>query len=376
MAAFYYRTLLAYLIVHTYLFYHLWLFYDKKRWVLFTLPLFAGMGVFPVIYLLLPESGFWQNALSYIAQFWLPVAFFCLITFVVFDIFRVARFFLNRLFPSLRLALPGYKHLVSLSLILCALVYGYGLHEARTLRITRLEMPTDKLPAGVEHLRLAFASDLHISPHTGHFMLRRTVDSILAENPDCILLGGDMLDDSRQGTAEDAGELQRLKAPLGVYGVTGNHDAFGDVRDAENFLSRSGITMLSSQQVQAGPLCIIGVDDPVAAVQRPEARPDAVSLLRQTDHSRYTILLDHRPTVRPESIGLFDLQLSGHSHGGQILPFKPYMRSKYGVDEGLSPRRLGDAESLLFVTTGVGFSKLPIRLDTPPEIVIIDFVRR
>ena len=375
MAAFYYRTLFVYLVVHAYLFVHLWLYFNKKRAFLLTLPLFAGMAVFPVLFLHLPEDGFLQNALSLVAQFWLPVAFFCLIIFVVFDFFRVARFCLTRLFPRRSFRLPGFTPIVSLCLIICAAVYGYGLNEARALHVTRLELPTAKLPKGTERLRLVFASDLHISPHTGRGMLRQTIDCILAENPDCIVLGGDLLDDSRQGTGLDMAELQRLKAPLGVYGVLGNHDAFGNIQDSENFLRRAGITMLSSQEVDTGPLCIIGMDDPLAAAQRPAPLPGAVSLLQKADHSRYTILLDHRPKVRPKSIGLFDLQLSGHTHGGQILPFKPYMRSKYGMNAGLSRYHAGGAESLLFLTTGVGFSKLPIRLDAPPEIVVIDLVR-
>lgn len=376
MEAFYYRTLLVYVLVNAYLFGHFWLLSRKRKVFLFSLPLFACMVFFPLVYLHLPEDGLLQTSAALLAQSWLPVAFFCLPVFVLYDFFRFLRHVANRLIPGSRFHFPGYQYIVSALLLLTAAVYSYGLVEARSLEVRHVELAVEKLPPEVKRVRIAFASDVHISPHTGHAMLQHTVDAILAEKPDIILLGGDILDDSRQGTGKDRDELARLTAPLGVYGVLGNHDAFGDVNRADEFLRSSGITMLASELRETGPLTLVGVEDPVAAEQMPGPRPSLDELLRQASPSGYTIFLDHRPVVRPLTAGRFDLQLSGHSHGGQIPLFKPYIRSTYGVDPGLS-RHSGElGDSLLFMTTGAGFSKLPIRLFTPPEIVIIDLINK
>lgn len=376
MEAFYYRTLLVYALVNIYLFWHFWLLARRRKLFLVTLPLFACMAFFPLVHLHLPEDGLLQAAAAHLAQAWLPVAFFCLPVFGIYDVFRILRGMAHRFFPNHSFRFLAYPYIVSAMLLLGAAVYSYGLIEARTLTVHHLEIATKKLPLETKRLRIVFASDLHISPHTGNTMLQRTVDAILAEKPDIILLGGDILDDSRQGTGKDKRELERLAAPLGVFGVLGNHDAFGDADRAAGFLRHAGITMLASELRKAGPLTLVGIEDPVAAQQMPQPRPELGGLLRQASPERYTILLDHRPFVRPETIGYFDFQLSGHSHGGQIPLLWPHVRSTYGVGAGLSQHAGEDGESLLFMTTGTGFSKLPIRLLTPPEIVVIDLVNR
>ena len=206
-------------------------------------------------------------------------------------------------------------------------------------------------------------------------MLRRAVDTLLSEKPDCILLGGDMFDDAMRGTPGDTAELRRLSAPLGVYGVLGNHDAFGDWRRPETMLREAGIHLLADEAVVAGPLRILGLDDPKAREHKNASAPDVAALAETIGPAIFTVLLEHRPRLRPESAELLNLQLSGHTHGGQLFFLEPLMRSSYGIPTGESMHGSSGKETRIVVTTGVGFSKLPIRLLTPPEIVVVDLVR-
>ncbi len=372
MTLFLCRTALFYIVEHAYLFWSFYRLSGRRRAVFWlTLPWFLCMGLFPLLLHVLPE-GSAQQALAFTVKQWLPLAYFGALAFVAWDGLRLALRLLRRFFPEKAFTLP--RHVCLAGLAICACIFGYGIHEAHTPRVTRLELPTDKLPRDTDRVRVAFAADLHIGPQTGIDMLRRTVDDILKEQPEYILLGGDILDDATQGSEADIEELRRLHAPYGVYAVLGNHDAFGPVEDTAAFLQRANITLLSADEAAVGPLRIIGVDDPAAGRQRGPGGLDPMPLLCVPDPARYTVLLEHRPTLRKQSIGLFDLQLSGHTHAGQVFPLKPLMRLKYGVPSGLSSHTSGEGESLLYITTGTGFSKLPIRLFTPPEVVIIDLV--
>lgn len=410
---FFYRTALFYMLEHIYLFWRFRPLWKERPLMRLITPIwFAAMGLFPLVFLWLPADGEAQRLFGRVGGIWQTFAYFCMVTFLFLDVLRVVVWLKRRLFPGrdarrpedgagspsgtetagersetktgarsggLSVLLDGLPQALrrpALGLIaLGALIFAYGLYEARDVRLTRLEVVTDKLPRGVDRLRLAFASDLHVSPRLGGAHLQRVVDMIMAQKPDCILLGGDMLDDALQGTPADFQEMGRLRAPLGTFAVLGNHEAFGDAARPAKLLREAGINVLSNQEAYAGALRIIGVDDPQVSAQKNGTTHNPLSLLRRTDPKRFTILLDHRPKMRRRSIGLFDLQLSGHSHGGQVFVLIPMMRAMYGAPSGLSVHDSASGKSLLFISTGVGFSKLPIRLLVPPEVAIIDLVR-
>ena len=387
------RTLLFYILSHAYLYWHVRKLLRSRAARLALLPLFLVMGFFPYVYHHLP-AGAAQELFGRAGTFWLPAAFFCLIVFVLADGLSLAALACRRLFPAAALLFFSRRRYFMLLVVLAACLYGYGVYEAHDLRVTRISLGSRKLPADAPALRIVFAADLHIGPQTGAAMLANAVDAMLAEKPDLILLGGDLLDDAFQGTPGDMRELGRLDAPLGVFAVLGNHESFGGYRHAVAALARSGITLLSDEAALAGPVRsvgpvrIVGLDDPDVTAQKKEVSPkedsragsatrdaDVARLLREGPEGLFTILLDHRPRLRPDAVGLFDVQLSGHTHGGQIILLQSLLESAYGTPTGYSRHRSEAGESVLFVTTGTGFSKLPIRLLVPPEIVVIDIRR-
>lgn len=373
MTLFYYRTLLFYLVANTYLFFHFRRLCARKSFAWLFLPWFVCMGLFPLIFIKLPP-GMVQDTFRLLGMYWLPAAFFGVVLFAVRDALFLLFFLIKRISPRAA-ALPSPpRALIFLPVLLCLGLYAYGLYEARNIQVTRVEVPARNISAKQTPLRLVFAADLHIGTATGTGMLQKTVDLIMEQKPDCILLGGDLLDDAMQGTPADQAELARLAAPLGVYAVLGNHESFGDHKRAAAFIRQSGLTLLEGKSVRTGPLRIIGLDDPAIAAKKGGRSARLSPHLEQTP-SAYTIVLDHRPVMRPYSIGRFDLQLSGHSHNGQIFIFKPLMRMLFKTEGGLSEHTRKNNSSRLYVTSGIGFSKLPIRLLVPPEVVVIDLVR-
>ena len=375
MTFFYLRTVLFYLMEHMYVFFRLKSRLGNKRtfWLFF--PWFVFMACYPVLFQLLPPEGQALEWLTPVVRVWLPLVYVCFIVLLLLDLGRLALWGLQRLRPSFDLSAHTRRTCAYVLIAVMAMIYGYGLYEARTLGVTYLTLRTEKLPAGAKAVRIAFISDLHIGPHTGKDMLRNTVRTVLSEKPDIILLGGDILDDSLQGRPGPMSALANLHAPYGVFSVLGNHDGYGPVQRAMDFLKGAGITLLSNEIKEAGPLSIIGIDDPHVSAQKGELMYDPMPLLAAADRSRFTILLEHRPVMREEAAGLMDLQLNGHTHGGQTIFLKVLMRLTGTHPEGIKPLKGKEGQSVAYVTRGVGFSKLPIRVLTPPEVVIIDLER-
>ena len=160
----------------------------------------------------------------------------------------------------------------------------------------------------------------------------------------------------------------------GVFAVLGNHDAFGGHAHALDFVRSCGIRVLADEMLPLGPLTLLGIDDPDVRAQKGNKDADVAALTVGRPSDVPLVLLTHRPLLLPDSVGRFDLQLSGHTHGGRIGLVEPLLKRAYGTPTGLSRHTSPAGESLLYVTTGVGFSKLPIRLGAPPEIVVIDLV--
>lgn len=368
------RTLLYYMLSHGYLYGALLRHTKKRHLALASLPFFVVMGLFPYIHGLLPDGSAVQKFFARMGTVWQPSALFCLLAILGRDVFSLGRWAGRGRFPHWAepLSLSARRNLLAL-LFVGAGLYAYGIHEAHNLKVRRLELP---LPANAvtERLRLVFAADLHIGPQTGTPFLRRAVEAINAQNPDVILLGGDILDDAMQGTAADRDALRQLRARLGVFAVLGNHDAFGGHEHAQTFVDSCGIRVLADEMLPLGPLTLLGIDDPAVRAQKGGKDVDVAALAAGRPSAAPLVLLTHRPNLLPGSVGHFELQLSGHTHGGQIGLLEPLLVRAYGTPTGLSRHSSPDGESLLYVTTGVGFSKLPIRLGAPPEIVVIDLV--
>lgn len=249
--------------------------------------------------------------------------------------------------------------LVGVALFLCV----YGFYEARSLRIERVTIRTDKVTKHDNPLKIALIADVHLGLMAREKRLKKIVAAIKNENPHIVVSVGDFIDGSID-VENLAGILAEIDAPLGKYAVTGNHEFYHRLPTALEFMEKSGFTMLRDEvKTVQGFINIIGVDDPSAG-----NRTDEASLLSSNENGLFTILLKHRPSVTDDSLGLFDLQLSGHTHGGQIWPFNYLVGLIYPYQDGLYHL---DKNSKIYTSRGAGTWGPQIRILAPPEIAII-----
>jgi hypothetical protein len=166
---------------------------------------------------------------------------------------------------------------------------------------------------------------------------------------------------------------REVKAPLGKYACTGNHEFYNGLEYAEAMLQKSGFTLLRNRgETRANAITIAGLDDPTAA-RFGDVPPPARAVLEALPRDIFTVLLKHQPTPEPDIKGLFDLQLSGHTHNGQIWPFSLLVSLVYPMRGGFYKQ---DDGAMIVVSSGAGTWGPPIRVFSPPDIVVIDLVRQ
>ncbi len=246
----------------------------------------------------------------------------------------------------------------------------YAAFEASRIDIVRLRIATDRLPPGVPSLRIAQISDLHLRLLHRNGKAREVAAILSRERPDILVSTGDLVDGQIDHVDGLPDILRGIPAPMGKYAVTGNHEYYAGIRRAIAFTRSAGFTVLRSESAVAGGVVrIAGVDDPEQDRLGPAPRPPEAAVLGDRPDGRFTILLKHRPAIDPGSAGRFDLQLSGHTHHGQIFPFLLLTRLVYPLLGGDHPVPGGGT---LHVNRGTGTWGPPMRFLAPPEITIID----
>ncbi len=236
--------------------------------------------------------------------------------------------------------------------------------EQVTIRLNRL-------PRGLDGFRIVHISDLHIGPVLGRGFTEQVVARVNAAHPDLIVVTGDLADGDPDRLADDVAPLGNLSAPHGCYFVTGNHDYYSDDVGWCASLSRLGILPLRNTRVCIGdaPNCfdLAGVDDHNGALAGGDREAHQLALGGR-DSNRPVVLLAHDPVSTPLAIEYgVDLQLSGHTHAGQVWPFRYLVRFATPFVEGLYRR--GDTQ--LYVNRGTGFWGPPMRLGAPAEITVL-----
>jgi uncharacterized protein len=244
----------------------------------------------------------------------------------------------------------------------------YGVFNAGWTRITRTTVRLANLPEAWRGRKAALISDVHLGHVRNGSFLRRMVTKILREEPDAIFIAGDLYDGTAIDAKRAAEPLNRLTAPHGVYFVAGNHEQFGDDSKYLGAIADAGVRVLTNEKVEVDGLQIIGVPYRNATQQG-----NFASALRdvRVDRGRASILLTHAPDHPEiaEAAGI-SLQLSGHTHLGQFIPWswmaqRIYRQFVYGLS------RIGKMQ--VFTSSGAGTWGPPLRLGSNPEIVMLEF---
>jgi uncharacterized protein len=243
-----------------------------------------------------------------------------------------------------------------------------GVINASWTRVTRATIRLANLPEAWRGRKAALISDLHLGHVRNGNFLRRMVAKILDEGPDAIFIAGDLYDGTAIDAQSAAEPLSQLTAPHGVYFVAGNHEQFGDDSKYLGAVKAAGVRVLNNEKVEADGLQIVGV--PYRNATRGDHLASALKMIG-IDRNRASVLLLHAPDHPEvaEAAGV-SLQLSGHTHLGQFIPWSWFARRIYRqFVYGLS--RIGKMQ--VFTSSGAGTWGPPLRLGSNPEIVVLQF---
>jgi len=361
---------------------HLYIFYKIKATfafgivtsVLLILVMALMVGA-PVLVHLSERYGLEALArhISYVGYTWMGLAFLFFFTSLTVDIYRLflhggsslLRWEPSRLNPS-----PLVAFLVPL--LATAIVALYGFFEARSIRTETVTIESNKISQEIGVMTIAQISDVHLGLIVREKRLRGILGEVERAKPDILVSTGDLVDgqiDNLTGLAE---LLQDITPRYGKFAVTGNHEFFAGLDQALSFTERAGFRVLRGEsETVAGTVTIAGIDDPTAKYFGLGRGVSETDLLSALPGDAFILLLKHVPVPNENPHGLFDLQLSGHTHNGQIFPFNLFTRLVFPYCAGLFQL---PHNSYLYVSRGSGTWGPPIRFLSPPEVTIIKLV--
>ncbi len=361
MAAFFGVALLIYGGLHLYAFSRIWQVLPHSAGLAVTLTL-AGLALTLSPFVLLfsgRRTGHGATAaLSWPIYLWMGfIVLFCVAAFA-FDLGKLLALIIGLNWP-----LSGPLGLLAIGLAALALS-GYSLYDARQVRVEHISLSTPKLESG--QVTIAQLSDLHLGIMLNDAFLENVLAKVCTAQPDILVATGDILDGQGNNLDGLAQRLRACTAPMGKFAILGNHEYFLGLAESLRFLHEAGFQVLRGNAVTAGSLVFVGVDDPSGRALGEETRLDADTALECVPGDAFVVLLKHQPVV--DMNARFDLQLSGHVHGGQLFPFHLLTQLVYKVRAGLTP--LADGR-YLYVSRGAGTWGPPMRLLAPPEITLI-----
>ncbi len=329
----------------------------------------------PILVRLFERHGYEGAAcfLSYLGYSWMGVVFLFFVASLCLDSYRFAvwmnseigGFELNHLYPS---ALVLF--LVPLLISVSVNIYGY--FEALNIRTEHLVIKTEKIPKYIEKLRIVQISDVHVGMIVREGRLERMTEAVKKAAPDILVSTGDLVDGQIDNIYGSLTLLKGIQAKYGKYAVTGNHEFYAGLDQAVDFTRQAGFTVLRGEGINvAGMINIAGVDDPAGKRMGNYRGIQESKIIADLPGRTYTLLLKHQPIVDPAALGAFDLQLSGHTHRGQIFPFSIATGFVFPLQSGSFNLSGG---SRLYVSRGTGTWGPPMRFLSPPEITIIDLI--
>ncbi len=332
-------------------------------------PAFALLILTPLAarFKTLPVATQVRDFLAYSGDYWLAALYYFVLAWLATDLGR----FLARKLGLLH-AGAGKPLVVGLAVVaLVAAVVAYGTWNARNPRVATYEVTIGKPAGGLSELRVVMVSDIHLGPIVNYSRLEGLVAMIDARRPDLILLAGDIIDENVGYFVERrmAAPFRRLTPRYGVWAVLGNHEYLsGKVEEVTARLDEAGIRVLRDEYVKVGDsFYIVGRDDRRAQFGGQGRKPLA-EVMAGVERRLPVILMDHQPFALDEAAGQgVDLQLSGHTHVGQMFPNNFVTGRIFEDDWGY----LRKGAYQVIVSSGFGTWGPPIRVGNTPEIVDI-----
>jgi predicted MPP superfamily phosphohydrolase len=362
---------------------HAYAFIRAKQALAFGFPASFLVVVFMLIMVLCPaivrlaESHGLEVAgrvLSYIGYIWMGLLFLFVCASLVLDSYKLLIFLLRVIIHQefSKISLSA-QMVFFIGLTVSVFIAAYGLYQVFDIRTEHVTLKTTKIPEGIGKIRVVQITDVHLGLIVGEARLKRILQAVKEANPDILVSTGDLVDGQPDNLKVLAKMLQEIQPRYGIYAVLGNHEYYAGLSRSLNFTKEAGFTMFRGNGANVADLITIaGVDDPAGESYGLAIEVKEKELLAGYPRNRFTILLKHRPVVDKDAIGLFDLQLSGHVHKGQIFPFVFAVKAFFPYVSGLYDFKSG---SYLYVSRGSGTWGPPIRFLSPPEVTVIDIVR-
>ena len=340
------------------------------------LALFMVVMIFsPVIVRISENLGFERGAkaLAYIGYTWMGLLFLFVSASLFLDgvnlIVYLVRASTGKLLSILALS---SRQAFFAALIAALLAAVYGSFEAWQIRTKHVTIRSAKLAETEGPIRIAQISDVHLGLIVREARLQRILQKVKEASPDVFVSTGDLVDGQADNLTQTVAMFREINPRFGKFAITGNHEFYAGIKLSLDFMKQAGFTVLRGQGVTlSGVLNIAGVDDPAGRGFDVVKEGPEKSILSGLQRDKFTLLLKHRPVVNKDVLGLFDLQLSGHAHKGQIFPFTIFVRLFFPMISGLYPLPSG---SYLYVSRGSGTWGPPIRFLAPPEVTVIDIV--
>jgi predicted MPP superfamily phosphohydrolase len=310
--------------------------------------------------------GFYET-IEKIGSLWFAFMLYFFLAVIALDLLRVINWVFHILPPFNNYALVKLLTLGVVSMIVIIIIIA-GFINTRALKIETLNLQLPARNSSMEKLNAVLISDLHLSTINGEGFVKSIVDKINSLHPDIIFVAGDLVDD-RASVLREKGigsSLKDLKPPLGIYGITGNHEYINGVDSAVNYMTELNIVPLRDKSVSINnSFVLIGREDRSRGLSK---RKSLKELVESSDHNLPLILLDHTPFHLEEAMeNGIDLQLSGHTHHGQMFPINLIVSKIYEVSWGY----LQKGNTQYYVSSGVGTWGPLIRTGSRSEIVNI-----
>jgi uncharacterized protein len=365
---FHFYLLLVYTIPNIYVFFRImFLFIGKRYRLLYTVIYLLLAAVYPVAENLSHLGpGSLMQLLTTVGDYLLPFYLYVFLLVLLYDLFLLLNTLLRLVPKEVRRSFTYRFYTLSSIIVLSVAVVVGGIINLNTIRASRYQIAVPKRNSQLSNLRVAFVADFHIHQHSNPGYVEQFVRKVNALKPDIMLYGGDIVEgrDENRIADEILSALRNVQSKYGAFGVLGNHESYGS-RGNGTFYEKAGITLLRDTILNIdNSFYLAGRDD-----ERFRDRKSAEEILQNGTSGMPIILLDHRPTRLQEiSLTPVNVQFSGHTHNGQLIPINFIIGSMYELAWGHKKIR----DTHFFVTSGLRLWGPPVKTAGKSEIMVVD----
>lgn len=326
----------------------------------------------PVAVRLIEKTGHddFARSMAYIGYTWMVVLFLFFSVSICIDFLRLCVYLVGLISKiDVSRFIHADRYFFVVPFVCALLITPYGFYEATQIRVKKITIKTPKIQKKVGTLRIVQVSDVHIGLIIGKKRMEQIADTIRDIKPDILVSTGDLVDGRFNKLKTSIEPLKRINPPYGKFAITGNHEYYAGIDASIDFMEQAGFEVLRGRGVNVGDIInIAGIDDAAGGNFTNNFIYER-ALLLSLPQEKFTILLKHRPVVDQGAVDLFDLQLSGHTHKGQIFPFRYVVKIFFPLYTGF--HKISD-KSNLYTSSGAGTWGPPMRFLAPPEITVIE----